>query len=359
MSTHIKRRDARILLRILSIALAGAAMAVSLPGHSTPDSTAYSLSARIPGAGGAWDYAVLDAPAHKLFLAQAGVTALDLDTNTVKTGFVAGKTTHGLALVGDGTVAVDDSQTKIITIFDETTGRILSAIPTASFNPQNGVHALDAMVLEPMTGLLVALNGDSGLLLMVDLKQSRVIGTMALGGHAEFAVANGAGTVYVNLNNSRGSEIVAVDVRLRKIVNHIALFGCEEATGLAYDRAGKLLLSVCDNGMLEALDEGTGRVVRSIRVGRGADAVMFDSVHRLAFVASGEDGMLSIIAVRGPHDIALAQTLGTQIGTRLGAVDLATGRVYMPSAKFGPPSPPIPYPAVVPGTFEFLVAVPP
>ena len=348
------------------MALAGSTMAVaasagSTPGlgNSRPGAGAYSLSARIPGQGGAWDDAVIDARARKLFLAQGGVTVLDLATNTVKTAFVAGKATHGLALLGDGTVAVDDSGTKIITIFDEKSGRILSAIPTASYNPQNGVHALDAMVREPLTGWLIALNGDSGLLLVVDPKKSRVIGTLALGGHAEFAVANGAGTVYINLNHGEHGEIVAVDVQLRRIVTHIALNGCEEATGLAYDRADKLLLSVCDNGMLEAVDEGTGQAVTSIAVGRGADGVMFDPVRRLAFVASGEDGMLSVIAVRGSRDMALVQTLGTRIGTRLGAVDDETGRVYMPSAKFGPPVPPIPYPAVLPGTFEFLVAAPP
>jgi hypothetical protein len=86
---------------------------------------------------------------------------------------------------------------------------------------------------------------------------------------------------------------------------------------------------------------------------------MFDSMRRLAFVASGEDGKLSVIAVRGSHDIALVQTLGTQIGTRSGAVDLETGLVYLPSGKLGPPKPPIPYPTVLPGTFEFLVAAPP
>jgi hypothetical protein len=109
---------------------------------------------------------------------------------------------------------------------------------------------------------------------------------------------------------------------------------------------------------LKAYDARAGRVVASIAVGRGADAVMFDSVRRRAFVAGGEDGTLSVIAVRGSGDIALVQTLSTQPGTRLGAVDTGSGRVYLPSAKFGPPKPPIPYPTVVAGTFEFLVAAP-
>jgi hypothetical protein len=144
----------------------------------------------------------------------------------------------------------------------------------------------------------------------------------------------------------------------RKVVKRIPLDGCEEATGLAYDQADQVVLSVCDNGILKAYDARAGRVVASIAVGRGADAVMFDSVRRRAFVAGGDDGTLSVIAVRGGGDIARVQTLSTQAGTRLGAVDIGSGRVYLPSAKFGPPKPPIPYPAVLPGTFEFLVAAP-
>ena len=127
---------------------------------------------------------------------------------------------------------------------------------------------------------------------------------------------------------------------------------------MAYDEKEKLLLSVCDSGVLKVLDGRAAREVASIPVGEGADAVMFDSKRRRAFVASGDSGTLSVIAVRSALDIALVQTIPTQSGTRLGAVDIDSGRVYLPAAKFGPPQPPSPYPSVVPGTFEFIVIAP-
>ncbi len=345
--------------RILWVAVC-CAVAAAWPGDGgAAELNGYSMSGRVPGAGGAWDYAVVDEHSGRLFLAQAGVTALDLKTNEVTTGLVTGKMTHGLAALGDGTLAVDDSQTKAITIFDGATGKILSTIPTEEYNSVSGVHALDAMVLEPTTGLLVAINGESGLALLVDAKKARVIGTVAVGGHPEFAAADGTGRVYLNVNRGRLSEIVALDMASRKIVERVALDGCEDATGLAYDRADRLLISVCENGILKAFDAIAGRVIASVAVGRGADAVMFDPIRRRAFVAGGEDGTLSVIAVRSNRDIAVVQTLSTQKGTRLGAVDVHTGRVYLPSAKFGPPKPPSPYPTVLPGSFEFLVAAPP
>ena len=335
------------------------AAAAAWPGNGgAAEATGYSIAAHLPGSGGAWDYAVVDEHSGRLYLAQAGVTALDLKTNAITTGLVAGKMTHALATLGDGTLAIDDSQNKVVTIFEGATGKILSTIPTADSNAVSGVHALDAMVLEPKTGLLVAINGESGLVLLIDVKKTSVAGTVSVGGHPEFAAADGAGKVYINVNRGKVSEIVALDIASRKVVKRVPLDGCEEATGLAYDRADKLVISVCGNGILKAFDEGAGRVVASVAVGRGADAVMFDSVRRRAFVAGGEDGILSVIAVRSNLDIAVLQTLSTQKGTRLGAVDIDSGRVYLPSAKFGPPKPPIPYPTVLPGTFGFLVAAP-
>jgi DNA-binding beta-propeller fold protein YncE len=315
----------------------------------------YSIAGHLPATGGAWDYAVIDPTAGRLYLAQAGVTAVDLKSQKVTSGLIAAKMTHGVAALGDGIVAVDDSQTKTITVFEGASGKVLSSIATADSNPVDGMHALDALLWEPRTRLLVAINGESGLVLLADPKTSRVVGTIAIGGHPEFAVANGAGQILVNVNRGKSSEVVIVDLASRKVTKHIPLHGCEEATGLAFDEAAQLAMSVCGSGALKVIDAHTDRVVATVAVGLGADAVMFDAKRRLAFVAGGESGTLSVVAIRGATYAVVIQTLDIPKGTRLGAVDIDTGRLYLPSAKFGPPKPPIPFPSVVPGSFEFLV----
>jgi DNA-binding beta-propeller fold protein YncE len=348
-----------VIARILLMASTCAATALCAAGGTTAETPGYSITGHIAGTGGSWDYAVIDPDGARLYLAQAGVTAVDLRTNAITTGLVAAAVTHGLASLGGGILAVDDSQNKTVTLFDGITGRIESTIPTSKFNPVSGHHALDALVLEPKTGDLVAVNGESGLLLLIDVKDSRVVGTISVGGHPEFAAADARGHIYINVNRGKTSELEAVDIASRTVTRRIPLAGCEGATGVVYDRADQLVLSVCDNGFLKVIDAAADRVLASIPVGRGADAVMFDSKRRRAFVASGDAGTLSVIAVRGANDVALVQTLPTQIGTRLGAVDIESGRVYLPSAKFGPPKPPIPYPTVLPGSFEILVVSPP
>ena len=331
--------------------------ALSLPAAQA-DAAGYILTGRIPGGTGeAWDYAAIDPSGGKLYLAQAGITALDLKDRSITSGLVHAKVSHGVAVLGEDRFAVDDSTTKEVTVFDSK-GRVLATIPTAPDNPVNGLHALDALVLEPRGGLLVAVNGESGLLLLIDVAHARVSGTVAVGGHPEFAVADGQGTIYVNVNRGKRSEIEAVDPAARTVTKHYPLAGCEGATGLAYDESARLLLAVCDNGVFKAIAADSGRTAASIKVGAGADAIMWDPRRRTAFVASGDSGTLSVISVESASDLALVQVLQTQRGTRLGAVDVDTGILYLPAARFGPPKPPIPYPSVVPGSFEFLVISP-
>ena len=72
----------------------------------------YSVVSHIAGSGKSWDYAVIDEASSRFYVAQQGVTALDLKTGKLITGLVPGKTTHGLAVLGDGTLAVDDAANK-------------------------------------------------------------------------------------------------------------------------------------------------------------------------------------------------------------------------------------------------------
>jgi DNA-binding beta-propeller fold protein YncE len=318
----------------------------------------YSVVAQIPGSGGAWDYATIDEDTGRLYLAQRGVTVLDLKSNDLTTGLLAGGVTHGVIPLGAGKVAVTDSESKTVKLFDGASGKVLADIPTAQYDPISGRHTLDALVWEPKTGLIVAVNGESGILLLIDEKQSRVIGSIPLGGKPEFAAADGAGNVYVNVNEGDVNEIIAADISAKRVTRHMPLSGCEDPTGLAYDQNDRLLISVCGNGLAKFVQADNGREVASLSVSKGADAVMFDPNHRLAFVPGAADGTLSVIAVDGPRDIRVIQTLTTQKGARLGAVDSKTGRVYLPIANFGTPVAPSPYPSVIAGTFRILVVAP-
>ena len=64
--------------------------------------------------------------------------------------------------------------------------------------------------------------------------------------------------------------------------------------------------------------------------------------------------MLEVLALDGPQGPTHLATVTTEPGARLGALDPATGAIYLPSARFSPPAAPATRPSVVAGSFHLL-----
>ncbi len=331
----------------------------------------YQLTASIPGAGadGFWDYATIDAAGRRLYLAQEGVTMLDLESGQVFPHFVTGRPFHGLMpthhvlpVNGGQVLAVTDVTSNSVDFFDPRTGKIVSSVSVGPQRKQN-LHNPDGLLYEPKSQFLIAVGGDSSSLSLIDTTAFAKRGEISVGkGKLEAAVADGTGLVYINEQVTH--SIVVIDIGKRKLLREIALKDCEEPTGMAFDPKDQLVISVCSNGIAKFISLKTDEEVASVKVGPGADAVIYDPVRGYAFSFGGDDGSLSIIAVHDRNSIALAQTLKTKPSARLGALDQTTGRLYIPAAVFGPPAAPITVPGLgsLPGlnphTFEFLVVAP-
>jgi len=372
---RIERRTSRLTEKVSGRKLIGCVGVLVMLWSTTISSEAqrgpYQRVASVPGgsADGVWDYATFDHASRRLYLAQEGVTVLDLDTGKVTPHFATGKsflgiapTHHVLPVNGGKAVAVTDVATNSIDFFDAQTGKIFSVVSVGPLSQQNW-HNPDGLLYEPKSEFLIAVNGDSSSLSLIDTKEFVINGEIPIAkGKLETAVADGAGLVYVNLQETH--SIAVVDIAKRKVLREIVMKGCEEPTGLAYDAEDGLVISVCSNGILKFIATDSEKEIASMKVGSGADGVIYDPKRHFAFSFGGDEGTLSVIRVRGRGDIALAQTLKTKQSARLGALDSITGRVYIPVATFGPPAAPIKLPGMeeLPGlnphTFEFLVVSP-
>jgi hypothetical protein len=98
--------------------------------------------------------------------------------------------------------------------------------------------------------------------------------------------------------------------------------------------------------------------VAKVKTAEGADAVMFDNRRHLVFIPAAMSGEFDVIAVGNGRSPAIIQRLAVKKGARLGAIDEASGKLYLPTGNFGPPKPPMPYPSFIPGTFEIVVVAP-
>ena len=325
----------------------------------------YAILASLPGPDGMWDYAAIDSAARRLYLAQTdNVSILDLGGSAAWTQIrVPGSTWHGvLPLESRGLLLATNGQAHSVAMFDAQSTEVLATVST---NPQGrsaltGKFALfagladpDALVADPKSGFVAAVNGGSGEVIFVDVDRKAAIGRSQVGGKLEFAVADGKGSLYVNVQTAH--EIAVIDTLAFKVTRRIPMPGCVEPKGLAYDPSTDLLISGCDNGVAKSFIAQTGQPLVTLKIGRGADAVMIDQKRHRAYIASGADAILSIFDIKDPQHIALLQTLSTENGTRLGAVDAQTGLLYLPSGKLGAPVAPRPWPSVLPGSFHVLV----
>jgi YVTN family beta-propeller protein len=303
---------------------------------------------KIGGEGG-WDYITADAPAHRLYITHAARVEV-IDSGSGKPiGAITGlQGTHGVALDATGKYGyISDGRANAVVVFDRKTLKTVTSIP-AGTNP-------DGIAYEPVTRTVWAFNGRSSNATVIDTKTQKVVATIPLPGRPEFPVADGKGNVYDNIEDK--GEIVRLDAAAKKVTAEWPL-GCDSPSGLAIDRAAHHLFSVCDGKKMAVVDGQTGKVLATPEIGEGPDAAAFDPKNKLAFSSNG-DGTLTVVDA-GKSTFPVIQNLTTQRGARTMTFDSTNGRIYLPTAQFGPrpaatAETPHPRPAIVPETFTVLV----
>src|SRR6185295_4889897 len=114
----------------------------------------------------------------------------------------------------------------------------------------------------------------SGTVTAIDAGNNSVAGMVELNGHPEFAVSDGRGSIYVNLDDS--SVVVRFDARTLQVQGRWSLAPCEGPSGLAMDQATRRLFAVCGNKLIAVMNADDGRVIPVLPIGDGTDGVAFD-----------------------------------------------------------------------------------
>ncbi len=304
------------------------------------------------GGDGWWDYLTADPGAHRLYIARGNrVQVVDTQSGKLITEMTGMQGTHGIALNSNGKYGyVSDGMANTVRVFDRATLKVVANVP-AQQNP-------DAIIFDPSTRRVFAFNGRSHSATAIDTANNSVLQTISLPGKPEFAQADGAGNVYVNIEDK--NLIVRIDARNLKPTATWSIAPCDSPSGLSIDRTHHRLFSVCDNNVMVVVDARSGHVVATPAIGKGPDATRYDAKRHLVFSPNGGDGTLTVIRQNSPDSYTPVQTLTTQRGARTMALDAATGEIYLVTAEFGPrPAPtaanPRPRPAMMPNSFVVLV----
>ena len=298
-----------------------------------------SVTGKIVGADGGWDYATFDPVHRRLYVSRSdGVMALDVDTGKVTAKLVDLQRTHiALPVNGGSEILVTSTTLGGVVIADALTGVVRASLKTG--------EKPDAALLEPTTGQAWVMDNKGGGITLIDVKAGTKLANIAVPGALESAATDGKGRVFVNVEDL--AEIAVVDVKARRVRAHYPLKDCEEPSGLAY-AAGRLV-SVCANGTARVIEARSGKEIASLPIGPRPDTALYDSANGVVYVPTAGDGKLTVIS---PATARVVAVVATQTGARTQTQDPKTGTLYLPAANYV--IAPGTRPTMVPGSFVLL-----
>jgi YVTN family beta-propeller protein len=279
----------------------------------------------IPGQGG-WDYLTVDEGARRLYVSHGTqVEVLDVDS-----GAIVGKVektlgVHGIAIAPElGRGFVSNGQSSTVTIFDLKTLKTIAEVPVGK-KP-------DAIIYDPASSRVFAFNGDGNSATAIQAADGKVAGTVDLGGGPEFAVADGSGYVYNNIEDA--SLVLKINARSLKVEQPWPTAPCQAPSSIAMDRPNRRLFIGCRSKVMAVMNADTGQVITTLPIGDHVDATAFDPESRLIFNSNGE-GTITVIREDSPDKYSVVETVKTVLKAKTMALDLKTHQLFLSTAEGG------------------------
>lgn len=324
------------------VTLACALLASSVVGHAAPQLT---QAIPIPGAT-RWDYVTADTRAHRVYVAHMDrVEVIDARTHQLVLQLSPTSGVHGAAPApGLNRVFTSNGSSDSMGVFDMTTGQLLATVKVGK-KP-------DAIIYDSLTQRVFTFNGKSNDVTAVDAVTLKVLAaSIPAGGVPEFAVANGKGLVYFNIEDA--GQVAVLDTRSMRITSHYSLAPCNEPSGIAMDPQERLY-SACRNAIMVIGDPSRGVVIGQVPTGRGADGAAW--MDGFAYSPNGLDGTLTVVK-EGPTGQFSGVTTPSAQGARTIVADPELHELYSPTADFKEPGDKdqSKRPAAVPDTFKLVV----
>ncbi|MGB8476800.1 MAG: hypothetical protein WCE61_22190 [Candidatus Acidiferrum sp.] len=312
----------------------------------------YSFGPAEGSKGEYFDYITVDSAARRVYLSRG----TEIDVINADSGALIGKITglqrdHGVAVAhefGRGFIS-DGEQGKVI-IFDLKTLKVTGEVKAEK--------DADCVAYDPFTKRVFVMEGDPESATVIDAKSGNVVKTIELGGSPEFAVADGKGTVYINLESK--NELLAVDARSLEIKSRWPVAPAGGPTALAIDvEHHRLFTAGRKPQMMVVIDSENGKVVQSFPITAGVDAARFEPSTGRIFVSTFE-GMVHVFHEDTPDKYSEVETIKTELGAKTMGLDTKTHNIFVDTADFTPaPAPtaerPHPRRGTVLGTFRVLV----
>ena len=363
----------------VTIASTGAAQAPSTDGPYK-----VLMRAKVGGEGGT-DYIFANSDERRLYITRNAVRALPATDSTPAREAVPGRVTVfdletlkplSEIMNGGGNGAVTDAKTghgfasshPDISMFDTKSMQMIKTIDANEGNatpkPQ---FSSDGIYFDPFDNRVYIGSHPSKDLIVLDVRDGRVLGKIDLGGIPEQTVSDGKGILYAVLQDSAGS-VAVVDQKAMKTTAHYPLGDIGRCNGLAIDVKNKILFAACAQSrspgqapvpMMVILSATDGKIITTLPLAGASDGAVFNPKTMEAFSSQG-NGTLTVIKEVSPTTFEVEQNLQTMNGARTLTLDTKTGRIYVMSVERGA-APPVPaggrggQAPAIPGSFTVVM----
>jgi DNA-binding beta-propeller fold protein YncE len=311
-------------IRNLSLSLLILAV-FALSASSSAQSWAVEKKLHVGGEGG-FDYITFDEVSRRLYVPRSTHTmVVDADSGATIADITGQKHNHGVAVVPELARGFISDGAGSIVVFDLKTNAVLATIAAKD--------DADGIIYDKSTGLILVSCGDAGVLVTLkadaDPKTAAIDAPIELGGKPEFLAADGAGKVYVNLEDK--DQVAVVDLKARKVLAHWPVAPGGSPVGLSIDTEKHRLFVGCRKPQkMLVMSTDDGKVIGDVPIAAGVDATRWDG-HQ-AF-ASTREGKLSVVQEKGGK-WEVVQTVTTGLGTKTMDIDNAKHTIYLPTVEF-------------------------
>ncbi len=287
----------------------------------------YQLARTIQLTGdGGWDYLSVDEMNHMLFVSHSSqVNVIDLETNEQMAVIPETPGVHGVTIANDLNRAfISCGRDASVLVIDLSTFKPIKKVQVTGENP-------DCILYDPVTKRVFTFNGRSSNATVLDANSLQVLATIPLAGKPEFSQSDGAGKIYVNIEDK--SSLTLIDAASMRVLETWPISPGEEPTGLALDTRNHRLFSVCGNEMMVVTDADKGNIITTVPIGRGCDGVAFDPETGRIFASNGE-GTMTVIRQESADSYRVLETIRTQTGARTITFCKTNHHVYLSCGEY-------------------------
>jgi DNA-binding beta-propeller fold protein YncE len=302
-----------------------------------------------PGGGEYFDYITVDSAARRVYVSHGTeVVVVDADSDAIVGRIPGLQRCHGVAIVSDlGKGFITDGEAAKVVMFDVKSLKVTGEIKTEK--------DADSIVYDPASKHIFAFNGDPNSATVIDPASGTIVKRLEMGGGPEFAVADGKGMVYNNIEDK--NEVAAIDSNALTIKARWPVAPAGGPTAITMDREHRRLFSAGrEPKMLVMMDADSGKVLQSMPISGGVDAAVFEPETGNVFVST-RDGMVHIFHEDSPEKLSEVETVKTEYGAKTMGLDMKTHKLFLSTAEFSAPAAGEKNARrrAVPGTFHLLI----